>query len=203
MQQALLINFVGGWAILPAANYHDPGVDFPYWIMGTSLPSDYFLTKATIVGLTGLLGVLLFDRQAFRRFQLTVWDLPMGLWLAAPLLSAFANPGHTAEGWMGELYLALAWGSPYLIGRLYFTDTQALRMAAKAIVMGGRCLYPHLHSRVLHRTIPVHAHLWLPAIPPQRSQPVHRPQTNRVARKRQPARHLDGDGNTHCTMAVA
>lgn len=142
MHQALLLNFVGGWAVLPAANYHDPGVAFPYWILGTSLESDYFLTKATIIGFTGLLGVLLFDRQAFRRFELTVWDLPMGLWLAAPLLSAFANPGHTAEGLMGELYSVLAWGSPYVIGRLYFTDTQALRMAAKAFVIGGLAYIP-------------------------------------------------------------
>lgn len=142
MHRALLINFVGGWAVLPAANYHDPGVAVPYWILGTSLASDYFLTKATILGFTGLLSVVLFDRQAFRRFQLTVWDLPMGLWLAAPLLSAFANPGHTVEGFMGELYLALAWGSPYLIGRLYFTDTQALRMAAKAFVIAGLAYIP-------------------------------------------------------------
>lgn len=142
MHKALLINFIGGWAVLPAANYHDPGVAFPYWILGTSLESDYFLTKATMIGLTGLLGVLLFDRQALRRFDLTVWDLPMGMWLAAPLLSAIANPGHYAEGWTGEAYQVLAWGSPYLIGRLYFTDTQSLRMAGKAFVIGGLAYIP-------------------------------------------------------------
>jgi len=139
---ALLINFVGGWAILPAANYFNEGSDFPYWIIGTSLESNYFITKATILGFSGILGVYLFDRASFKRFQLTVWDLPMGMWLIAPLLSAIANPGNYKEGWIGEIYQLLAWGSPYLIGRLYFTDTQSLRMAAKSFVIGGLAYIP-------------------------------------------------------------
>ena len=139
---ALLINFVGGWAVLPAARYIDQGVEFPYWILGTSLESDYFITKATILGFAGILGVYLFDRTSFKRFELTVWDLPMGMWLIAPLLSAIANPGNYKEGWIGEIYQLLAWGSPYLIGRLYFTDTQSLRLAAKSFVIGGLAYIP-------------------------------------------------------------
>jgi hypothetical protein len=139
---AMLINFVGGWAVLPAANYVSGGSAFPYWIIGTSLESDYFITKATIVGFSGLLGVFVFDRDRFKRFELTVWDLAMGMWLIAPLLSAIANPDNFAEGWVGEGYQLLAWGSPYLIGRLYFTDTQSLRTAAKAFVIGGLAYIP-------------------------------------------------------------
>jgi hypothetical protein len=139
---ALLINFVGGWAVLPAANYISSGDAFPYWILGTSLESDYFITKATVIGLTGLLCVSLFDRASFLRFRLTVWDLAMGMWLIAPLLSAIANPENFREGCVGEIYQLLAWGSPYLIGRLYFTDTQSLRLAAKAFVIGGLAYIP-------------------------------------------------------------
>jgi hypothetical protein len=139
---ALLINFVGGWAVLPAANYADQDSAFPYWILGTSLESNYFITKATILGFTGILGIYLLDRTSFKRFELTVWDLPMGMWLIAPLLSAIANPGNYKEGWIGEIYQLLAWGSPYLIGRLYFTDTQSLRLAAKSFVIGGLAYIP-------------------------------------------------------------
>jgi hypothetical protein len=139
---AMLINFVGGWAVLPAANYLPSGEAFPYWIVGTSLESDYFITKATIVGFTGILGVLFFDRDRFKRFELTVWDLAMGMWLISPLLSAIANPDNFGEGCIGEIYQLLAWGSPYLIGRLYFTDTQSLRLAAKAFVIGGLAYIP-------------------------------------------------------------
>jgi hypothetical protein len=139
---AMLINFVGGWAVLPAANYVPSGDAFPYWIVGTSLESDYFITKATIVGFTGILAVFLFDRDRFKRFELTVWDLAMIMWLFAPLLSAIANPDNFREGCVGEVYQILAWGSPYLIGRLYFTDTKSLRLAAKAFVIGGLAYIP-------------------------------------------------------------
>ena len=139
---AVLVNFVGGWAILPAANYISSGDAFPYWILGTSLESDYFITKATIVGFTGLLGVFIFDRSRFKHFELTVWDLAMGMWLISPILSAIANPDNFGEGCAGEIYQLLAWGSPYLIGRLYFTDIQSLRLAAKAFVIGGLAYIP-------------------------------------------------------------
>ena len=142
MRVALLINFVGGWAVLPAAHYIDSGEALPYQILGTSLESNYLLTKALIVGLSGLLAIFLFDPSRIKCFQLTVWDLPMGMWLIAPMLSAIANPDNLHEGLAGEIYQLLAWGSPYLIGRLYFTDTQSLRLAAKAFVIGGLAYIP-------------------------------------------------------------
>jgi len=143
IRHAILFNFVGGWAILPAANYARTANNaFPYWILGTSLESDYFITKATVIGLTGILGILIFDRASIKRFRLTVWDVAMGMWLIAPLLSAIANPDTIQEGWRGEFYQILAWGSPYLIGRLYFTDTRSLRLAAKSFVIGGLAYIP-------------------------------------------------------------
>jgi hypothetical protein len=142
MRIAVLVNFVGGWAILPAANYASQGNVFPYWIIGTSLESNYFITKATIIGFTGILGIFLFDRSRLKAFRLTPWDLAMGMWLICPLLSAIANPDSFGEGIVGEVYQLLSWGSPYLIGRLYFTDTQSLRLAAKAFVIGGLAYIP-------------------------------------------------------------
>jgi hypothetical protein len=139
---AILVNFVGGWAVLPAANYTPSNAAFPYWIIGTTLESNYFLTKATVLGFTGILGVLLYDRASYKRFRLTVWDMAIGMWLIAPILSAIANPDNFQEGCKGEIYQLLAWGSPYLIGRLHFTDAQSLRLAAKAFVIGGLAYVP-------------------------------------------------------------
>jgi hypothetical protein len=149
IRTAVLINFVGGWALLPAANYVVSGTAFPYWIIGTSLESDYFITKATVLGFCGILWVYAFDRNSFKRFRLTVWDLAMGMWLIAPLLSSIANPGNLGEGLTGEAYQLLAWGSPYLLGRLYFTDTQSLRLAAKAFVVGGLAYIPFCLFEIL------------------------------------------------------
>ena len=167
---AILLNFIGGWAVLPAAHYAFSSDLDPYWILGNSLPTDYFLTKATVTGLTGLLWVLLFDRQIFRSFRLTFWDLPMLMWCVVPLLSAIANPEFFGQGVVGLLYQLLAWGVPYVLGRLYFSDTASLRLAAKAFVIAGLlyvpiCLieigagpqfYAHLYGYQPHRWARAH-----------------------------------------------
>ena len=143
---AILITFIGGWAVLPTANFVPTDAEFPYWIMSASLPASYFLTKATITGLTALAGVLLFDPRSLRRFRISAWDLPMILWCAVPLLSGLANHGayHEAlrDGLRGALYQSLAWGVPYLLGRLYFADDMSLRLAAKGLVIAGLCYVP-------------------------------------------------------------
>src|SRR5580704_12168952 len=45
---AILMNFLGGWALLPIARFSgDPS---PFWILGNGLHTEYFLTKATVTG---------------------------------------------------------------------------------------------------------------------------------------------------------
>ena len=143
---AALTNFVGGWALLPTANFVPSKDPFPYWILGVGLPAEYFVTKATITGLTALAGLLLFDRKGLRRFRPSLWDLPMILWCTVPLLSGIANhAGYTGALWdglRGMLYQLLAWGVPYLLGRLYFTEDRSLTLAAKAFVIAGICYVP-------------------------------------------------------------
>lgn len=139
---AILLNFVGGWAVLPAARYASSGNPLPYWILGNSLYTEYFLTKAAVVGITGLLWVLAFDKEIFRGFRLTFWDLPMCMWCIVPFLSAIANPEFFGQGMAGGVYQILAWGVPYVLGRLYFSDTASIRLAAKAFVIAGLLYVP-------------------------------------------------------------
>jgi hypothetical protein len=143
---AVLINFVAGWALLPTANFAPSDSPFPYWILGVCLPAGYFVTKATITGLAGIMGVLLFDRRALRRFRFSAWDLPMIVWCLAPLLSGAANhaayQGALRGGLRGMAYEILAWGMPYLLGRIYFNDNASLVLAAKAFVNAGLCYVP-------------------------------------------------------------
>ena len=167
---AFLLIFVGGWAVLPAANYVPTADIFPYWILGTGIAADYFITKATVTGFCGLLCFLLFDRQSIRRFQLTLWDMPMLLWCISPMLSAIANALSMADLLRSEAYQLLAWGVPYFIGRTYFSDTGALRQAAKAFVIAGLlyvpiCLieigtgpqfYAHIYGYLPYRWIGAH-----------------------------------------------
>jgi hypothetical protein len=139
---AVLTNFIAGWALLPSASYIPTTAVFPYWILGASLPSNYFFTKATVTGIACLTGILLFDRPSFSRFQLNFWDLPMLVWCTIPLLSAVANSQAVVAALSSELYQILAWGVPYLAGRLYFNDTESLGLAAKAFVLAGVAYVP-------------------------------------------------------------
>jgi hypothetical protein len=66
----------------------------------------------------------------------------MLVWCTVPLMSAFANFQGFFPALRSELYQNLAWGVPYLFGRLYFSDTESLRMAAKAFVLGGMAYVP-------------------------------------------------------------
>jgi len=143
---AILLTFISGWAVLPTANFVPTDAAFPYWILSVSLPAGYFVTKATITGLTALIGVLLFDSRGLWRFRISAWDLPMILWCTVPLLSGIANhgayEGAVRDGLRGALYQSLAWGVPYLLGRTYFADDASLRLAAKAFVIAGLCYVP-------------------------------------------------------------
>ncbi|MBB6142813.1 type IV secretory pathway VirB3-like protein [Silvibacterium bohemicum] len=142
LRTAFVLIFIGGWAVLPAAHYTPTSDPLPYWILGTGIATDYFITKATVIGFCGLLGFFLFDRHAIRRFQLTLWDMPMLLWCMAPVLSGIANALPLGEMFRAETYQLLAWGVPYFIGRLYFCDSGSLRFVAQAFVIAGLFYVP-------------------------------------------------------------
>lgn len=142
VRTAILVNFLGGWAILPGANYTPTTDGFPYWIMGICLPTTYLVTKATVTGLAGLVGVLLFHSADCRRFRPGLCDLPMALWCCVPLLSAIAHTSTLQQGLLGAAYQAISWGAPWFLGRIWFSDQRSLLLAAKAIVIAGLCYVP-------------------------------------------------------------
>ena len=58
---AILMNFLAGWALLPVARFqNDPS---PFWILGNGLHTGYFLTKATVTGLSDFSVCCSCDRQ--------------------------------------------------------------------------------------------------------------------------------------------
>jgi hypothetical protein len=142
--RAAAICLIGGWLFLPTARFADDvaSTAFPYWIMPTCLPSDYWTTKARIVGIALLVGVMAFDPGAWRRFRPSFYDLPVLSWCLVPLASGLVND-LSPIGTLADLaYQALAWGVPYLIGRLYFFDPAGLNVLAREIVAGALAYLP-------------------------------------------------------------
>jgi hypothetical protein len=128
--------------VLPGAAYTQTTAAFPYWILGVCLPTNYLLTKATVTGLSGLVGVLLFDPKALKRFRPGLCDLPMAVWGCVPLLAAATHWSTLREGLCGALYQSIAWGVPWIFGRVYFSDDESLLLAARAFVIGAICYVP-------------------------------------------------------------
>jgi hypothetical protein len=139
---AILVNFFGAWGLLPGAAYAPSKEAFPYWVMGACLPGIDFLTKATAAGLAALAGILLFHRDDMERFRPRPSDLPMAIWCLVPILSATFHWNTFSEGISGACYQAIAWGVPWLLGRIYFTTPESLLLFAKACVAAGLCYVP-------------------------------------------------------------
>ncbi len=130
--------------MLPTACFSDPqpAVSFPYWIMPVAIPAQYFVTKATVIGLSALAGVLCFDLRGLGNLRPRWPDALVAVFCLAPLLPACA--GHIAffQAVRDISYLLLAWGVPYVLGRLYFPDLASLRILSSAFLIVGVAYLP-------------------------------------------------------------
>lgn len=127
-RRAVIVNFILAWLFLPVASF-----PIPY------LP-DYNKITATCLGT--VLGILLFDFSRLKSFRFSLMDLPMLIFCVSPLPAAIVNSFGLYEGLSGVTQRLIAWGIPYLVGRLYFSDLTAHRDLALGIVMGGLIYIP-------------------------------------------------------------
>ncbi len=142
--RAAVACLLGGWLILPTARFADDvaSVAFPYWIMPACLPADQWTTKARVIGVALLLGVMAFDPGAWRRLRPTWLDGPMLGWCLVPIASGLANGLGVLGPVADSAYLALSWGVPYLVGRLYFGDPPGIEAFGRGLVASGLCALP-------------------------------------------------------------
>jgi tetratricopeptide (TPR) repeat protein len=127
-RRAAVIAVIGAWLLLP-----------PFTLPISGLP-DYSKNTAASVGM--MLGTLLFDPDRLFRFRPRWFDLPMLLWCLCGLASSLHNGLGLYDGLSDVLTETLAWGLPYLLGRVYFGDPEGLRSFAVGMVVGGLACVP-------------------------------------------------------------
>jgi hypothetical protein len=138
---AAAVALVSGALFLPLAKYPIVG-----------LPD---CDKPSTIAFGLVAGAVLFDRARWVRLRPRWIDLPMIVWCAAPVASAWSNGLGLYDGISEATGLALTWGVPYAVGRCYFADLDALATLAVAIVVGAMvyvplCLYEVVAGPRLH-----------------------------------------------------
>jgi hypothetical protein len=110
------------------------------------------------------LAAFLFDSKRLLAGRPRWFDVPMVVWCLCPLASALTNAPPPDGSWAVRdglsqaLQQTAAWGIPYLLGRVYFTDSRALRDLALGSVLAAvayipLCLYEVRMSPQLHRLV--------------------------------------------------
>jgi hypothetical protein len=141
---AVAITCFAGWLLLPVGNFPPGSAEssFAYWITGAAVPSDMLLTKMWWPPVVALVGALWSDRKSVLRWRLRWNDVPMILWCLWPIgqWPFVAHPEPSP--WVASLYLAAAWGAPWVLGRIYFSGQQARVQLITAIAAGLAVLVP-------------------------------------------------------------
>ncbi len=143
-RRAVIAAFLIAWLFLPMAGYQVKG-----------LP-DYTKMSATCLGV--MMGAALFDTDRLLGFRPKWVDLPMGLWCTSVMVSSYLNGLGLYDGCSEIVKQTITWGLPYLIGRVYFSDLEAIRELAVGIFVGGLVYVPLCWFEV--RMSP-QLHLWI------------------------------------------
>ena len=146
-RKAVILLFMLGWMFLPS------GEGAIFKIQG--IP-EYTKSSATCLGI--LAAALLFDAPALGRLRWHWADLPMALFCASPMFSSLANGLGAYDGFSESFKEVVKWGMPYLVGRIYFSDREALGELVAGVFVGSLayipfCVAEMIISPQLHRLL--------------------------------------------------
>lgn len=135
---------VGGTLFLPV---FDAKYDLPF-----------IHTKLTFMGVVTLGASLILDRSRWRTLRLEIRDVPVLTLCLVPFASSISNDLGPWDAFASSFASSMLWGAPYLLGRLYFTDPEAVSTLAKGLVKGALiytplCLWEIRMSPELHRHV--------------------------------------------------
>ena len=126
--RAVLVSVIAGWLLLPVFSYNIEGIP------------DY--DKSTAIALGLILGGWLSGQRQKAHFEWKIYDLPMIIWCLSAIPTSLTNQLGLYDGLSGTFSNIMTWGIPYLAGRIYFRDSEALRDLCVGILIGGLLYMP-------------------------------------------------------------
>jgi hypothetical protein len=152
-RMAVAIALVAGWQFLPVAGLKLKGIPSYNKVTATCLVILYWAYK--------------FDKTRFDNFSFKPIDLPMLAWSIAPFFSSVFNGLGLYDGLSQVMYQSITWWVPWYIGRVWFNDSDGLKLIGMAIFIGAIayipfCWFELIMSPQLHRlTYGFHQHNFL------------------------------------------
>lgn len=141
---AIWLVLIGGWLVLPPANYAaagDPAV-LPYWIIGSALPSDIWFSKAWAAPAIATICSFLYDRARWAALRLKLADTPLLLFCIWPSVQALLVEAADPGGLASTAYLGGVWGLPWLIAKLYLHTADDAKRLAGTLALLSLSLLP-------------------------------------------------------------
>jgi hypothetical protein len=127
-RRAVIYSFLWGFFFLPMKALSVPGL------------SEF--SKISATPLSVLLAAMIFDSHRVFSVRPKIWDIPMLIYLICPFFSSVHNNLGAYDGANATLNQFYLWGGGYVIGRIYFTDLEALTELAMGFIAGGLIYVP-------------------------------------------------------------
>lgn len=143
-RRAVIFAFVAGWLLLPEGTMPVPGF--------------FDIDKRSSLALASLLACVCLDSSRIGRFRARWFDAPVVLWCTSGFLASWTNGLGAYDALTELLRLALHWGVPWFLGRIYLRDLESLRLLCVALFVGGLvyaplCLWEVRMSPTIHGDI--------------------------------------------------
>jgi len=112
-------------------------------------------SKVNVMSYGLLLGLVLFDLPRLAQIRWNIFDVPALALVIIPTGSSLCNDNSLTAAFAEFRALFLVWIVPYLVGRVYLSDSNGVRLVTLAIAAGGIiyipfCLYEVRMAPVLH-----------------------------------------------------
>ncbi|PHQ82582.1 MAG: hypothetical protein COB69_01515, partial [Phycisphaera sp.] len=128
---AAFSGLIFGWLFLP-------------WAVKYSLIGPIDITRDSAVTLSVLACMVVFDPKVLLRLRPSWLDLPVVVWCISPFFTSISNGLGAYDGSASILSQLWQWGIPYLIGRAYVTNAQALRHLAMVLIVAAIAYIPFI-----------------------------------------------------------